>query len=443
MLEKQQAKKIVDTVVAASKADEVSVSINAGETTHLRFARNSPSTSGNFTDVRVAIESTFGTRSGTVSVNQIDEESLTEAVERSETVARLAPQDPEHVPALGPQSFAEVDAYRDEVVANGPEQIAAGVRTCIQAARKRDLVAAGFARADASASAIGNSAGLFGFHRRTDVTFSQTVRTEDGGGSGWASNVGNRVGDIDFASNAAVAIDKAMKSVEPRPLEPGKYVTILEPACVANLVSLLLFGMNARAADEGRSFFSAPEGGNKLGERLFPEQVSLYSDPADGTAPGRPWGAEYLPQKRRDWIEGGAVANLMYDRHWATKNKREPVPFPSNMIMRGGSGSVDDLVKGTRRGVLITSLWYIRSVDPRTMLYTGLTRDGVYWVEDGQIKHPVTNFRWNDSPVAVLKNIDAMSETVRVAPRSRNTTTVAVPALRVKEFELSSVSEAV
>lgn len=444
MITKQQAKQIIDAVVAASKADEVHCDVSAGETTHLRYARNAPSTSGNAADLTVSVTSTFGKRSGSFRVNQTDAASIERAVRASEEIARLAPEDPEHMPALGPQPYVDIPhAFRDSVVDRGAEQIAQGVATCIRAAVDAGLVAAGFATASAEATAIGNSRGLFGFHRATAAHFSQTVRTPDGTGSGWASDTGLDAGEIRFADASRVAIDKAVRSAKPQPLAPGRYVAILEPACVANLVSLFVYGMDARSADEGRSFFSRPGGGNRLGDRLFPDVVSIESNPADAEVPGRPWGAEGLPQVRRAWIERGVVSELACSRFWAAKTGREPVPPPSNILMRGGEGTTADLVRSTRRGVLITSLWYIRSVDPRTMLYTGLTRDGVFWIENGEIVRPLTNFRWNDSPVAVLKNVEAMSASRRVSPRSWASNTVSVPALRVSSFELSSVSDAV
>jgi predicted Zn-dependent protease len=208
-------------------------------------------------------------------------------------------------------------------------------------------------------------------------------------------------------------------------------------------MQMLLFSMNARSADEGRSFFSEPGGKTKLGQQLFPESVSIHSDPSAAVAPGAPWGDGGLPQLPRPWIERGRVTNLFCERFWAQKREREAVPAPSNVLMSGGSGSLEDLIASTQQGVLITSLWYIRFVDPKSLLLTGLTRDGVFWIQDGKISHPVTNFRWNDSPIRVLKNIDAMTASLRTAPRESAASNISVPALRVKEFELSSVSDAV
>jgi predicted Zn-dependent protease len=443
MLTRDRLKQITEQVLAASRADDAVVSVTDSWAAHLRFARNTPSTSGSYTDTAVTVTSTVGTRSGSVTVNQLDEATLTGAVRRSEELARLAPEDPEYVPPLGPQRYREVKGFFDVTVERGPELMARGAAACIGEARERKLIAAGFTETRAVASALASSRGLFAHHAETGAYIGQTARTADDTGSGWASQASRRADELDYGAVARTAAAKAVASAEPRELPPGSYVTILEPACVANLVSAMVGAMGARAADEGRSFFSAPGGGNRLGHALFRDDVHIFSDPDDPRAPGRPWGGDGLPQARRDWIKEGAVAGLMYDRFWAAKHDREPVPYPSNILMAGGAGSVDDLVRSTERGLLVTSLWYIRSLDPRALLYTGLTRDGVFLIENGRVTHPVKNFRWNETPIAMLENVEAMSAPVRVPPRPSRSPTVVVPALKVKAFNFSSISDAI
>ena len=442
-MNREQAKNLAGRIIGLSKADEISLSIDGGATTHLRFARNSPSTSGSFSELDIRITSSFGKRSATAVINQIDDASIERGVRRSEEMARLAPEDPEHMPGLGKTAYPEVAGHDPATASGGAEGIARGVKRCISESVADKLVAAGFSQTSAGFRCIANSSGMFGYHQSTSAYVAETVRTADNRGSGWASSADHRIGSLDFAAVSAAARDKARRSADPKPLEPGKYVTILEPACVANLMRMMLWSMGRRSADEGRSFFAKPGGGNRLGERLFPATVDIRSDPTDPRAPGSPWGSGGLAQTKRNWIEKGVVKNLMTSRFWAAKNKVEPIPGPPNLLMAGGSGDVAELVKSTKRGVLVTSLWYIRSLDPRTMTFTGLTRDGVFWIENGAIKHPVTNFRWNDSPIAVLKNTVAMSQAYRVPPRPSRSTTTVVPALKVSEFTFASVSDAV
>ncbi|HWP81112.1 MAG TPA: TldD/PmbA family protein [Bacteroidota bacterium] len=443
MLTEKEARTVIEKILSSSKADEVEVTMSGGTQQHLRFARNTPSTSGLSSNDVVSIRTTFGKRSGVATVNQLDDASLRSTVQRSEELARLAPEDPEHMPALGPQKYPSIKGYDERTARGATEILANGAAECIKQAKAKNLVAAGFIRTNAGFTALGNSKGLFGYHRATNVFFSETVRTPEGDGSGWVTRASHRGSDLNFKELSKIAIDKAVLSAKPRELKPGKYVTILEPSCVADMIQGLGFSMDARSADEGRSFFSKKGGGNLIGEKIFPENVTIYSDPNDPQVPGSPWGAGGLPQKRVEWITDGVLQNLVYSRFWAEKQRKEPVPFPSNIIMKGGTGSLDDLIKSTKEGVLVTSIWYIRSVDPRTLLLTGLTRDGVFWIENGKIAYPVMNFRWNDSPVNVLKNIDAMSRSMRVPPRESQSGSIMVPALRIKEFNFTSLSEAV
>lgn len=440
---KEAGRAIVDQVLSMSRADDAFVTLSATETTHLRFARNAVSASAEQSDLVLTIESSFGRRSASTAVNQLDARTLAAAVSRSEQMARLAPEDPEHMPGLGPQSYLDVHAHDDGAIEAGVAAMTRGTAGCIERARALGLTAAGYSHVNATREWVGNRRGLRGHQRATSAAFSHTVRTSSGGGSGWSASVGGTASDLDFEGCSKRAIAKARASVDPRPLAPGKYVTILEPSCVASLITPLLLAMNARSAEEGRSFFSKPGGATKLGERLFSEGVTLRSDPAASAAPSETIGSEALPQLARTWVDRGRLTTLACDRFWANERGREPVPPPSNVLLEGGTGTLDELIADTRRGVLITSLFYIRFVDPRTLLLTGLTRDGVFWIEDGKLSHPVNNFRWNESPARVLSHIDAMTTAARAAPRESLATNVVAPAVRVSEFELSSVSDAV
>lgn len=443
MLSKEAAHKVTQAVLARSKADEVYVSLTSSQRNHLRFARNSPSTSGVDKDLSLTVFSSFGTRTASATCNQLDADSIAQVVATSEALARLAPEDPEHMPVLGPQNYQCLDSLEDGALEQGSEQLAQGTSDAIERARAAGLVAAGYSSAGASTSCIATSRGLFGYHRSMSAAFSVTARTGDGQGSGWASDVGTSIKQLDFGGTAAVAAEKAVASAPRRELAPGRYVTILEPACVASMIEILSSNLSARAADEGRSYFSAGAGRNRIGETLFPTSVTLESNPASPLVAGSPWGGDGVPQERRLWIDRGTLTALACDRYWAQKQQRQPVPGPSNRILHGDTGTLQDLVRSTERGVLITSLWYIRLVDEQSMLHTGLTRDGVFWIEDGKVQYPVSNFRWNNSPISVLKNIEGMSTPVRVSPRASGSSRYLVPALRVKEFELTSVSDAV
>ena len=199
---------------------------------------------------------------------------------------------------------------------------------------------------------------------------------------------------------------------------------------------------DARSADEGRSFLSKKGGGNKLGEQVYDPQVNMYADPWHPDAPVLPWDGEGTPRERMAIIENGKVMNLNYSRYWAQKQGKTANARPGNLLTSGGSKSIAELGKGTQKGILLTRTWYIRMVDPQTVLLTGLTRDGTFYIENGQIKHPVKNFRFNESPVIMLNNIDELGKPVRVAG-DESSFVMMIPPMRLRDFTFTSLSDAV
>jgi predicted Zn-dependent protease len=282
---------------------------------------------------------------------------------------------------------------------------------------------------------VANSRGLFGYHRSTSVDYSVTARTSDGRGSGWAGGAHRDWAALRPGELHARAIDKALASREARPLAAGVYPAILEPAAVLDLVSLLPFALDARRAHEGRSPFSRPDEGTALDEQILDPKITLRSDPIGMGA--APFTGEGLPSMPRTWIQNGKLRRLAYSRFWAQQRGQEPTGFAGSLRMEGEPRTLDQLIAETERAVLVTRFWYVRSVDPRTLLHTGLTRDGTFWVEDGRIRYPVNNFRWNDSPLLAFRNVEALTWPERVS------TGYELPAVRVPEFNFASVSEAV
>ncbi len=449
LLSEAECRDLASRVLDFSRADGVEVVVSDSERTHLRFARNTPSGGGIVRRTTIAVESSFGSRSASAQGNQLDSRSLEELVRRSEELARRAPEDPEFVALLGPQEYAAAPAASLQEP-GALAHLMRGVERCLEEARSAGLVAAGYVECETSVRALANSAGLSAYHVGTVAHLSETARTSDGRGSGWASCAAEGAAGLDFEGVSQRACAKARASAAPRPLLPGSYPAVLEPACVASLLQLLVSAMDAREADEGRSFFAREGGGTRLGEALFPDWVDLRSDPAHALVPTVPWGEDGLAHRATDWIREGRVAALHASRFWAGKQGRDPLPAPPNLLFDegpggagGGTGTAEELVRSLDGGILVTNLWYIRSVDPRTLLYTGLTRDGVFWVERGEIVYPVNNFRWNDSPARVLARTRARSTPVRVGGRGGESRNVYVPGLLVEEFELSSVSDAV
>ena len=396
MYTEQEAKAILDKAIKLSKADQCSATLTGSDSGNIRYALNSVSTSGHVSDADLAIEVAFGKKVGTATINTFDDKSLETVVRRAEELARLAPDNPEFVPAIDKQTYKPTHTFIDKTAAITPAYRAEVAAACIEPCRKDKLVAAGFFSDSQNFSAIANSKGNFGYQKSTGMDFTCTVRTEDAKGSGWVARNLADVSKFDAKSDIKTAMQKARGSADAKALEPGKYTVIMEPAATAGLISFMMFGFDARQADEGRSFLSKKGGGNKVGEKLFDDRVTIYADPWNDEAAVMPWDNDGLARERTPIITKGKVEYLQYSRYWAQKQGKKAIGQPGNLIMVGGDKSTMDLVKGTKKGVLVTRTWYIRMVDPQTVLLTGLTRDGTFYIENGEIKYPIKNFRFNE-----------------------------------------------
>lgn len=450
-LSRAAARQLSERVLGLSKAEGCQVNINASANGNTRYARNEVTTAGDTDNATVTVTSRFGKRVASVGTNVLDEAGLARAVETSERLARLAPENPELMPLLPAQVHPDVPAFSPTTADLDAARRADAVRTVTGASSRAGLMAAGLVHRVAAASAVANSAGLFGYHASTTAVHTLTVRTSDGKGSGWAGTAHNDWTRATApAQLAARAVRKAHGTRHAAALEPGKYTVVLEPTAAGNLLGLLAFAMNARAADEGRSFFSKRGGGNKIGERIVDERVTLSSDPQDADLLTSPFTNEGLPVGRMVWIENGVLKNLAYDRFWAEKQGVKPTPFAGGFRVQGSGGgaapTLDELIKNVERGLLVTRFWYIRGVDQRTLLYTGITRDGVFLIERGEVSHAVNNFRFNESPVTMLNNLVAIGRPERISSSESGDVggaAVVVPPLVVRDFSFTSVSEAV
>ena len=443
VLTREQAQALVERVVKMSQAEAVTVSIGGGYSTNVRFAANQMSTAGGISDFQISVESSYGRKHAAVVTNDTSDESLLRTVRQSEALAKLAPDDPEAMPALGPQQYRPVEAYVAATANVTAEERARAALTALDPARKAgDLNAAGFLQLNANAGAIGNNKGLFAYHRGTTTNYTVTVRTKDGTGSGWAGAEHPDWGQVNFAGISETAIRKARDSRNPVAVEPGRYTVILEPQAVGDLVQLIAFYLDARAADEGRSPFTKPGGGNRIGEKVIDSRLSLIADPFDPAVLAQPFDFQGLPLERQVFIENGILKRLYYTRFWAQKNNQEATGAPTSVILTGGTTPVEEMIASTQRGILVTRLWYLREVDPRTILYTGLTRDGTFLVENGKVTRPVKNFRFNDSPLFMLNNLEAVGRPVRLAG-TEGGGAVIMPPIKVRDFNFTSLSDAV
>src|SRR5688500_11482340 len=450
ILTRHEARALTTRVLGFATAEQTRVTVASGWSGNTRFAASEITTAGGITDTDVAITSTIGRRRASASTNVLDDASLKRTVGLAERLARLAPEDPEIMPELGPQQHATVDAFVERTADLGPEARAMAAQRVLDGddARANRLSLAGFIEANAGASAVATNTGLFAYHASTDTSMSTTARTPDGTGSGYAVAGSRDWADIDAAALGRRAAGKALASRNPQAIEPGMYTVVLEPQAVSDVLPLLTGAFNARSTDEGRSAFSKA-GGTKQGEKIADERVTIYSDPADPQLLMRPFDNDGLPLRRVTWIEKGVLKNLAYSRFWADKKGVQPTGggggggggfgggLPGGLKMLGGTRSVDELVAGTQRGILVTRFWYIRFLDQRTVMVTGLTRDGTFLIENGKITRPLKNFRWNESPLLMLNKIEELGKAERVEAGR------VVPSLRVRDWNFTSLSDAV
>ena len=442
--DEKECRKLAARALGFARVEDASVSFVFEHASNTRFANNEITTSGAADAVTAVLTATQDTRTGRVTLNETSNEALERAMRRAEELASLLPPDPEDVGPLPPQKYLDIRAWDETTASAGAVERLPGVRAVVGPAALEGMNSSGFATDIASVRCVANKAGNFGWFRSTIATFTATVRTADGTGSGWAEDASWRMRDVDCADVAARALRKARESAKPHTLDPGDYTVILEPAAVAALIGSLGFGMSARNADEGRSFFSKTGGGTRLGDKLFHDSVTLRSDPTDVRRLSAPWGGGFgsggadnaLATAPITWIDKGVVTNLWYDRYWAKRNDRQPTPPPTNLVLEGGNDTLESLVASTERGLLVTNFFYIRSVNPQTLQSTGLTRDGIWWIENGKIQYPVMNFRFNESPAVLLANVQGMTAAVRASG-------MVVPAIKASNFTFSSLSDAV
>jgi predicted Zn-dependent protease len=451
MITRDEAQKLSQKLIALSTFPTCQVNINFSEQAYTRFANNGITTASFSRRRTVSISVTRDGQTGSYSVNELDDESLRNAVKKAEELAAIAPPNPEFLPPLGPQPFPAVKDF-DEFTANArsPEMIP-HVKTIVDASIRQKLVAAGLIERSHQISAVANKSGLFGYHQSSDSQLTTTIRMADGSSSGWAGQPSTKLSGIDSASLAETAIDKCIRWKNPEKLEPGNYTVVLEPTAAGDLVRLMLPAFSARNTEEGRTFLSKRGGGSLLGQKVFPEFINLHTDPFDSRQPSSPWTGDLFPTRAIKWIDNGAIANLAYDRYWAMKTGKEPTPGASgrgggffgaeSLVLEGGSGNLDQLIASVDRGLLVTHFWYIRFVNPQTLQQTGLTRDGLFLIENGKITRPVMNFRFLESPVRLLKNTKMLGQAMRV--RGLEGGMMIAPSLVATDFPLPSVSDAI
>jgi PmbA protein len=464
MLTQDQAAGIFFRIRKYSTADEVECLFYGGRSALTRLANNTIHQNVAEENYGVSVRTVFDGRTARATTNKFDDESLRNVVTASETLAKVQAPDPDLLPVPGTGGDARASTntlgqppsrHFEETAQFSPEQRAESVGTIVSAALKRKLTAAGIFSSAESVEGIFNSRGLAQWHTQTSAEISITMLAPDS--SGWQKANFPNVAKLDPASLAEIAAQKAVDSAKPREIQPGKYTVVLEPAAVLDMVGFGFFDFGGLAILDQRSFLN-----NRIGTRLFGENISIWDDVAHPLQSGSPFDGEGMRRQKVQLIENGIVKRVVYARATAEKMKKSeyaskvgpieptghgfPVPnemgeAPMNIVFEGPREpkTVEQMVASTERGILVTRLWYIREVDPYEKILTGMTRDGTFLVEDGKIVGGIRNFRFNQSLIEMLSNVEQMSTPVRTS--GEESFDMVVPAMKVREFNFTEVTK--
>jgi predicted Zn-dependent protease len=449
---------LVERILKLSKSDDMVVIVEEASGINVRFANNTTTTNGATSTQELIIIAIRGKRVGMLHRSYVDAEKLEDLVREAEAnceYQQAAEDYTELVAGVGEPNGWDRPTQPTSIEVFG--KLSEQLSKEFKAAAGDGLKLFGYAEHSSSTLWLATSRGI---RRRNDQQRGQielTMKTEDFKSSSWAGQASKDFADVDvhrLVSDMRQSLEWSKTKGE---LPAGAYDTLLTPSAVADMLIYAYWTASARDAAEGRTVFSAPKGKTRVGEKLAVDGVSIYSDPKEpglevadfeivsGTSSWQSVFDNGVKLARTPWIEDGVLQHLVTPRYWAEKSGGKATPIIENLVMQaGGKGTLHDMIKNVKRGLLVNTLWYIREVDPQRLLLTGLTRDGVFLIENGEVKGAVNNFRWNMSPVEMLGKIVSAGESVQTLPREWGDyfTFAKTPPLVIRDFNMSSVSQA-
>jgi len=438
-----ELRRIAEKIFKLSEAEETEVDISAVTSALTRFANNTIHQNVAEQGLTISVRAVVDGRTARASTNKTDDESLRRVTSAALDLARVQPRNPELLPMLGPQKLTKVDRFVEQTAAATPADRARAVTSVCQMADQNKQTTAGIFSTGLAEIALANSRGLFEYYDDTRAEFSVTILEKDS--SGWAKATSARIGDIDPEALALRASEKSAGSRAPREIPAGHYTTILEPAAVLDLVGFLFYDFAATCVADQRSCLTG-----RIGKKLFGENISIWDDVYHPLQLGAPFDGEGVPRKKVALVERGVPVSLVYSRAAAKKANTKPTGHgfslpsedgeaPFNLVFAGGSAPTDEMIRSTERGLLVTRLWYIREVDPYQKILTGMTRDGTFLVENGRVTGAVRNFRFNQSIIEMLSNVEMLGPAVRAS--GEESFDMVVPAMKVRDFHFSEVTK--
>jgi PmbA protein len=438
-----ELERLAERIIGLSDADETEVEIDFGSDALTRFANNTIHQNVAEQTLTISVRAVVEGRTARAITNKTDEESLRRVIAAAARLARNQPEYPDLLPMPRRQKYQKVARFLQATAAVTPQDRARAVARVCKMAEKNKQTAAGIFTTGTSHSILANSEGLVARYAETTAEFSVTILEENS--SGWAKSNSPDVRDLDPDALAASASRKSAESRKPQELPPGHYTTILEPSAVLDLVGFLFYDFAGTAVLDKRSCLN-----DRMGKKIFGDNITLWDDVYHPLQTGEPYDGEGMPRQKVLLVDRGVPKNLVYSRATAKKMKQKPTGHgfslpneygeaPMNLVFAGGDKSVDEMVRSTERGILVTRLWYIREVDPYEKVLTGMTRDGTFLVENGRIAGGIRNFRFNQSVIEALANVEMLGPAVRAA--GEESFEMVVPAMKIRNFHFSEATK--
>ncbi len=447
MLGQKRIKQITDAILARSTADQTEVVVLAGDSALTRFANSTIHQNVAETDAEVRIRVISGKRIGVTTTNNLAEEALAQALETALEHARLQPENPDFQSLPGPQPIPVVEAFSEATAACSPDQRARGVGAICLLARQAGVIASGALTTGVLEIAVANSLGVWAYFPTTYADINTVIMSDTS--AGYASALALDVNDLDFEALGREAVEKCLHAQNPRPLDPGEYPVILEPYAVQDFLQMMSYtGFSAVALQEGRSFMAG-----KLGQQIVDRRISIWDDGLDPAGIPTPFDFEGVPKQRVDLIEKGVARGVVYDSYRAGKEEGKTStghalpapnsfgPFPLNLFFAPGEATLEEMIASTDRGLYVTRFHYTRPVEPTRVVITGMTRDGTFLIEKGEIAYPVKNLRFTQSYLEALNHVESIGRETRLLLGMGDLGRDSVPALKLNAFTFTGATE--
>ena len=447
MLGEKRIQDLTEGILAHSTADQTEVVILGGDSYLTRFANSTIHQNVAETDTEVRIRVVLGRRVGVATTNNLADEALAHTLEQAMSIAQLLPENPDFQSLPAPQPIPEVAAFSQATANCTPEQRARGVGTICLMAREAGIVASGALTTVMLEVAVANSLGVFAYFPSTYADINTVVLSDSS--AGYASALALDVNDLDFEDIGREAVEKCLHSQNPRALDPGEYTVILEPYAVQDFVQMMSFtGFGAVAMQEGRSFMVG-----KIGQQIVDPRISIWDDGLSPDTIPWPFDFEGVPKQRVDFIEQGVARGVVYDSYRAGKEEGKvstghalpapnPMgPIPLNSFIAPGDATLEEMIASTERGLYVTRFHYTRPAEPTKVVITGMTRDGTFLIENGEIAYPVKNLRFTQSYLEALNHVDLIGSDPRMLIAFGGIGRSSVPALKLNQFTFTGATE--